>query len=71
MKRFGTNNRDPDREVMARIVKGDPEAMDVLYDRHSRQVYALLFRIVGERQKGRRCSAKRFPSLLGPREHLS
>jgi RNA polymerase sigma-70 factor (ECF subfamily) len=35
---------------MARIVKGDPEAMDVLYDRHSRQVYALLFRIVGERQ---------------------
>jgi len=50
VKRFGTDNRDPDHELMARIVKGDPEAMDVLYDRHSRRVYALLFRIVGDRQ---------------------
>ncbi len=35
---------------MMRLVEGDPQAMDVLYDRHSRQVYALLFRIVGDRQ---------------------
>ncbi len=50
MKRFGTSDRDSDRALMVRLVERDPRAMDVLYDQYSRQVFALLFRIVGDRQ---------------------
>lgn len=50
VNQFGTNNQDPDRDIMARMVEGHPQALEVLYDRHSRQVYALLYRMVGDRQ---------------------
>ncbi len=50
MKRFGKSDRDSDLSLMARFGEGDSRAMDVLYDRHSRQVYALLVRIVRDRQ---------------------
>ena len=50
MKRFGTTNRDSDPSLMARVGEGDPGAINELYDRHARRVYALLVRIVSDRQ---------------------
>lgn len=50
MNRSGTDGQDNDGDLMARIVAGDTAALETLYARHSRAVFALLFRIVGDRQ---------------------
>lgn len=44
------DGQDKDGDLMARIVAGDTAALETLYARHSRAVFALLFRIVGDRQ---------------------
>jgi RNA polymerase sigma-70 factor (ECF subfamily) len=44
----GTNPRE-DRELAARLRRGDPAALEGLYDRYSGLVLALLLRIVGSR----------------------
>jgi RNA polymerase sigma-70 factor, ECF subfamily len=38
-----------DRSLLARVAHGDAEALAGLYDRHSRAVYTLAVRIVGDR----------------------
>lgn len=42
----------PDPELMARIARGDTEALSALYDRHSPHCMALATRILGERAEG-------------------
>lgn len=41
---------DHDRYLIARAGAGDPAALEALYDRHARAVYALLVRLVADRQ---------------------
>lgn len=50
MNRFGKDHPDNDSALMARIVAGDTAALETLYERHSCAVFALLFRVVGDRQ---------------------
>ncbi|MCC7023668.1 MAG: sigma-70 family RNA polymerase sigma factor [Thermomicrobiales bacterium] len=40
----------PDPELIAAMVAGEPEALGVLYDRHANVVFALLTRILGDRE---------------------
>jgi len=37
-----------DLDAIRRVASGDPDALAFLYDRHSRIVYALAFRIIGD-----------------------
>src|SRR6266511_1420203 len=37
-----------DLDAIRRVANGDPDALAFLYDRHSRIVYALAFRIIGD-----------------------
>ncbi len=39
-----------DPHLIARVGAGDPDALEILYDRHARAVYSLLYRQVGDRQ---------------------
>jgi RNA polymerase sigma-70 factor, ECF subfamily len=41
---------DADRETLARMARGDHEALAELYDRHARVVYSLAMRIVREQR---------------------
>jgi len=38
---------DPDNELLARVAKGDDEAFRLLFDRHSRLAYAVIYRQLG------------------------
>lgn len=40
----------PDAELMARLVQGDEEALNALYDRHSSHIFLVAFRRLGDRQ---------------------
>jgi len=39
-----------DEDLLARVRAGDPDAFEVIYDRHSRVAYSLAFRLLGDRQ---------------------
>ncbi len=39
-----------DEDLISLVAQGDAEALAVLYDRHSRAVYSLAYRMMGERQ---------------------
>lgn len=40
---------EDDRQLITRVIAGDRDAFAVLYDRHSRAVFGLLLRVVGDR----------------------
>jgi len=40
---------DPDHQLMARIVAGEPAALDLLYERHAAVVFAVILRVLRER----------------------
>jgi RNA polymerase sigma-70 factor (ECF subfamily) len=46
LPRQGPEDRQVDQDLIGRVAKGDAEALAVLYDRHERAVYSLVFRIV-------------------------
>jgi RNA polymerase sigma-70 factor (ECF subfamily) len=37
-----------DAELMAKLIAGDQSALELLYDRHRRVLYAVAFRITGD-----------------------
>lgn len=39
-----------DEDLLALVERGDAEAFEVVYDRHSRAAYSLAFRLLGDRQ---------------------
>ena len=39
-----------DEDLLARVDGGDPDAFEVIYDRHSRVAFSLAFRLLGDRQ---------------------
>lgn len=39
-----------DEDLLARVEKGDADAFEVIYDRHSRVAYSLAYRLLGDRQ---------------------
>lgn len=44
-----TTLAEPDRHVLARVSHGDEQALGLLYDRYAGALYAMAFRITGER----------------------
>lgn len=55
--------RMADEELMPMIGAGDPEAFEVLYDRHGGIAYSLAYRIVGERAVAEEVSQEAFISV--------
>ena len=47
-----------DREIITRLKMRDPTALEDLYNRYGRRVYAFAYRVVGDRRE-----AEEFPSL--------
>jgi RNA polymerase sigma-70 factor, ECF subfamily len=39
-----------DEDLLTLVERGDPEAFEVIYDRHSRVAFSLAFRLLGDRQ---------------------
>lgn len=39
-----------DEDLLGRVEKGDADAFEIIYDRHSRVAYSLAYRLLGDRQ---------------------
>ena len=56
-----------DEDLLTLIERGDAEAFEVVYERHSRVAYSLAFRLLGDRQSRRGSGAGRLPGGLARR----
>jgi RNA polymerase sigma-70 factor, ECF subfamily len=52
-----------DEELMPRVGRKDPEAFEVLYDRHGGAAYSLAYRIVGDRAAAEEVTQEAFISV--------
>jgi RNA polymerase sigma-70 factor (ECF subfamily) len=52
-----------DRDLVARIAAGDERALGELYDRHAAMVYAMAYRVLGERADAEEAAAETFAQV--------